>query len=296
MRASHERKRTRIEKSIIIIRDIWKENIKNWNFNNLKKEHFRQMTRTTTRISNVNKACNLLIKIVIERLKRNRDEQKMRKIIIESDWKNIIDLFNDEVLIMLKRFAFLPVLLKAYKFVFANLNLFVLMHKIIESNFFEESMKRKRYRFKSLTNAAMSNTFIKKNVETEFDSNLKDNAKENDENVIQSTSCRKKDKQSDCLCVNVKHEFIKRMKRSFASKANMRNITNCLKVIYYFLNISQINDLRHVCFRHIQNVIFHLRLSINVFDLNADLLRNRLKQNWEKRVFLKLFKKKHLTW
>ena len=199
-------------------------------------------------------------------------------------------------MITLKRFAFLFVLLKIYEFVFADLNLFVLMHKIIELNFFEKSMRRKRYRFRSFTNAAMSNTFIEKNVETKFDSNLKDNAEEDDENVIQSTFCRKKDKQSDCFYVNVKHEFIKCMKRSFASEVNMRNTTDCLKVIYYFFNISQINDFRHVCFRHIRNVTFHLKLSINVFDFNVDFFRNCLKQSWKKRISLKLFKKKHLTW
>ena len=84
----------------------------------------------------------------------------------------------------------------------------------------------------------MSNTFIKKNVKTKFDLNLKDNAEKNDENVIQSTFRRKKDKQNDCLCMNVKHEFIKHIKRSFVLKVNMRNMTNCLKMIYYLFNIS----------------------------------------------------------
>ena len=41
------------------------------------------MTRATTRILNVNKTCNFLIKIIIECLKRNRSEQKMRKVVIE---------------------------------------------------------------------------------------------------------------------------------------------------------------------------------------------------------------------
>ena len=125
----------------------------------------------------------------------------------------------------------------------------------------------------------MSNTFIKKNVETEFDSNLKNNAEENDENVIQSISRRKKNKQNNYFCMNVKHKFIKRMKYLSASEANMRNITDYLKMIYYFLNTSQINDLRHVCFQHIQNVTSHLKLSINIFDFNVNLLRNHLKQN-----------------
>ena len=58
------------------------------------------------------------------------------------------------------------------------------MYKIIELNFSEKSMKKKRYRFKSFTNVVMSNTFIKKNVKIKFDSNLKDNAKKNNENVI----------------------------------------------------------------------------------------------------------------
>ena len=94
----------------------------------------------------------------------------------------------------------------------------------------------------------MSNTFIEKNVETKFNSDLKDNAEENDENVIQSTFCRKKNKQNNYFCINVKYKFIKRMKYLFTSKVNMRNTTNCLKMIYYFFNTSQINDLRHVCF------------------------------------------------
>ena len=100
-------------------------------------------------------------------------------------------------------------------------------------------------------NAAMSNTFIEKNVEIKFDSNLKNNAEESDENVIQSTFRRKKNKQNNYFCVNVKHEFIKHIKCLSALKVNMRNITNYLKMIYYFLNISQINDFRHVYFRHI---------------------------------------------
>ena len=97
----------------------------------------------------------------------------------------------------------------------------------------------------------MSNTFIKKNVETKFDLNLKNNVEENDKNMIQSTSRRKKDKQNDYFCVNVKYEFIKCMKCLFILEINMRNMINYLKMIYYFFNISQINDLRHVCFRHI---------------------------------------------
>ena len=97
----------------------------------------------------------------------------------------------------------------------------------------------------------MSNTFIKKNVEIKFNSNLKNNAEENNKNMIQSTFRRKKNKQNDCLYVKIKYEFIKYIKRSSALKVNMRNMINCLKMIYYFFNISQINDLRHVCFRHI---------------------------------------------
>ena len=296
MRASHERRRARAGKSITTIRGMWGEDTKDWNFDNLKEEHLRQMARAATRIPDVNKACSLLVRVVIERLERNRGGQGMRRVVIGSDWGNIADLSNDEVLATLERPAPLPALLEAYEFAPADLDLFALMHKTIEPNSSEEPMRRKRYRPRSPTDAAMSNTSTEEDVETGSDSDLRDNAEEDDENVVQPAPRRKKDKQSDCLCVGVEHGLIERMERSSASEANMRSTTDCLKVIYYLLSTSQTNDLRHVCFRHIRNVASHLGLSISVPGLNADLLRNRLKQSWEKRVSLELFKKEHPTW